>query len=126
MNANITEQQTIEAIDWAASRLGTKVSGEQAVEYVTENYPGGWFQFVAEVCIPSEEQVPGLSDAERRMCRRDTQMEHGITFREYLGGLGYTANLWEVFQGSVRVGRYKSERAALKRIEALKAESKNG
>lgn len=121
--ANITEQQTVEAAGWASERLGRRVSGEQAVEYVAENYPGGWFMFVRDVCFPSAEQAPGLSEEDRRLCRRDTKMENGITFREYLNGRNYAPDSWEVFQHGVRVGWYKTERAALRRIERLNAEN---
>lgn len=121
MNANITEQQTIEAEDWTSARLGRKLTGDQAVAYVSENYPGGWFMFVRDVCFPSAEQAPDLSEEERRMCRRDVKMADEITLRENLNGLGYAPSSWEVYQYGLRVGRYKTERAALKRIAGLKA-----
>lgn len=62
-----------------------------------------------------------LTDDERRLNRRDTFMGQGITFREYLGGPARTPDLWEVFQGGVRVGRYRTEKGVLSRIERLKS-----
>lgn len=65
-----------------------------------------------------------LTDREKRLCRRDTHLDYAITFREYLGGPAWTPDLWEVFQSGRRVGRYATERGALRRIERLKEETR--
>lgn len=65
-----------------------------------------------------------LTGQEKRLCRRDNYLGYGITFREYLGGPGWTPDLWEVFQSGRRVGRYRTERGALRRVERLKEETR--
>ncbi|MFD4949641.1 hypothetical protein ACFWNT_46005 [Streptomyces sp. NPDC058409] len=57
-----------------------------------------------------------LSDDEKRLGRRDTRLEHGITFRETLGGPGWIPDLWDVFHGGFRIGRYQTECGARRSI----------
>ncbi|MFF8617038.1 hypothetical protein [Streptomyces sp. NPDC015350] len=62
-----------------------------------------------------------LSHGEKRLGRRDTCLEHGITLRECLGGPGWTPDLWDVFYGGFHIGRYQSERDALRSTERITA-----
>jgi hypothetical protein len=62
-----------------------------------------------------------LTEEERQSSRRDTYvMEHHITYREHLGGPGYTPDTWEIFQDGARVGLYQTLEGAQHRIERLK------
>lgn len=61
-----------------------------------------------------------LTEDEKKLGRRDTRMPNGVTFREHLGGPARTPDFWEVFQGGVRVGQYRTARGAMRRAEILK------
>lgn len=85
--------------------FGEETNAQTAAEWWTRYLDAGGHPITAE---------------EDRLCRRDTLVEGGITLREHLGGPGRTPDLWEVFRGIKRVGRYRTERGALRRVEQLK------
>lgn len=88
--ANATEEQIIEARDWASDCIGLtggeKVGAERAVKYIEMNYPGGWAGFLAEIFPVEPEAAPAALVSGYTNCAcRNCQMKSGVCLKVAVG-----------------------------------------